>query len=336
MRWENHMVARASAMGRRAVGIAAVGLAAGMMCAFACVEGALAMDVQQVDTAVDSVELEFTPGPQESLVDIVGIDVKTYDTEEWVSLPSEYIESLSVKGATIANLEAGSLIDQVKVRYKLKYGGSNVVTSGEAVAYDIKTVSARPERIKIAGQLFDTKKLKLSYINPGAIDGYQVKLAAVSGSKDDVSFKQTYARTALSSKDRVTTDYFGAKFNCVYKARVRTWVTIGDVAKMKKYSKWSVATVLVPQPDAWGAGSGKSAKVAWTKVKGATSYAVYASAKKSSGFKKVATVKSTSLAVTKIAGKRFAKGKKTYFYIKAVAKQGKKTYRSPAKTIFSL
>lgn len=325
----------AGAMGKRAMSVAVVGLLAGSAWMLAGADSALAMTVKQVDATMGTAKLEFTPGTHEEIVRIDGLEVKTYNTEEWLPVPSEYIESLSTKGASLTFLEPGSLIAQVKVCYTLKYGGSNVATSAESAVLGIKTVSAPADGVRIAGQLFDTKKLKLSFSNPGAIDGYQVKLTAASG-KGGSSFSYSYPRTMQTSKSRLSTAYFDAKLDRVYKARVRTWVTMGDAAKTKRYSKWSAATVLVPQPDAWGIGSGKNAKVAWTKVKGATSYSVYASAKKSGGFKKVATVKSTSLPAAKVGGKRFAAGKKTYFYVKATSKQGKKTYTSPANAVYSL
>lgn len=322
-------------MSRHAAVLAAAGLVAGSAWMLASTDSAQAMTVRQVDATMGTAKLEFTPGPHEEIVRIDGLEVKTYNTEEWLPVPSEYIESLSTEGASLMFLEPGSLLAQVKVCYTLKYGGSSVATSAESAVLGIKTVAAPASNVKIAGQLFDTKKLKLSFANPGAIDGYQVKLAATSG-KDNASFSYSYPRTTQTSKSRLATAYFDTKLDCVYKVRVRTWVTMGDADKTKRYSKWSAATALVPQPDAWGTGSGKRAKVAWTKVKGAASYSVYASTKRSGGFKKVATVRSTSLPATKVAGKRFAAGKKTYFYVRATAKLGKKTYTSPASAVYSL
>ena len=59
----------------------------------------------------------------------------------------------------------------------------------------------------------------------------------------------------------------------------------------------------------------KSVKLTWTKVKNAEGYYVYKSTKKSSGFKKVATIKEGS--TVKYTCKKLKKGKTYYFKVKA-------------------
>lgn len=329
----------ASCAGRRGgkvAGAVAAGLALGAVCTLATASDALAMTVRQVGATPSSITCAFAPGPQEELVDITGAEYRTVGSGEWIAVPSEYVEDFTKSGMTIGNLEPGVLLAQMRINYTCRHGGSSVATAEAAYCYDLATVADPVDDVKIAAQLFDTKKLKLSFANPGAIEGYQVKLAPIAGKAPVVTYRRSFEKTTFSNKDRFTTDYFDARLNTVYKVRVRTWVAMDDTAKTKVYAKWSPTTVVVPQPDMWGKRSGSAAKLSWTKIKGASSYTVYASTKAKSGFKKLATTSSTSLSVKKIAGKKLSSSKRYYFYVKAKAVQGKKTYSTGGKAIFSL
>ena len=76
--------------------------------------------------------------------------------------------------------------------------------------------------------------------------------------------------------------------------------------------------------------SGNKLTVKWDKINGATSYDVYVSTKKTTGYKKVATVgkSKSSATIKKFKGKKFKSSKKYYVYVAAAKKVGKKRYDS--------
>ena len=321
-------------VGNRAALLAVCGLVAGSVFFFSDAGDALAMTAKQVDATKGTVEVAFTQGANESDVEVTGVESKTTDTQEWVEVPGEYIEVLTAKRAVLTNLEPGFLISQVRFSYRCKYGQSSQSIPRQTEPISIATVTNEPFNLKIAGQLYDTKKLKVSFKNPGGIDGYEIRLSALSGKKYDVSYRKTYGVTSQSYRKNLTTDWFSASFNTAYKVKARTWVTMDDSAKTKKYSAWSSSKLLVPQPDLQGKRHSSSVNLNWNKVKGATSYSVYASVSKDAGFKKVATTKSAKLVVKKVAGKKLVKGTSYYFYVKANAKMGKRSYSSPSTRVF--
>ena len=64
------------------------------------------------------------------------------------------------------------------------------------------------------------------------------------------------------------------------------------------------------------------------RVKGATKYAVYMSMTNGAGFKKIKTTKKRNLVISKFRKKKLKSGKKYYFKVVAVRKDGKTSYTS--------
>ena len=81
-----------------------------------------------------------------------------------------------------------------------------------------------------------------------------------------------------------------------------------------KYGAWSDVTYFARSPYSKvnAKASGKSIRLSWNKVSGATNYTVYISSKKNSGYKKVGTIKKTSTTINKY-GKSALKSGKTYY-----------------------
>ena len=111
-----------------------------------------------------------------------------------------------------------------------------------------------------------------------------------------------------------------------YKYRVRPY-KISDGATY--YGDFSNTVSVVTLPSTPGsvkvkAGS-RQAKISWKKVSGVTGYEVYRSTKKSSGYKRVTTIKKAS--TTSYTNKKLSSKKKYYFKVRAYKTvNGKKLY----------
>lgn len=116
-----------------------------------------------------------------------------------------------------------------------------------------------------------------------------------------------------------------------YKFRVRTYVNCGAA---KAYSAWSDYKYVGMSKSikATLSKNKKAIRLNWGKVDGAKKFAVYASTKEKSGYKKIKTVsaKSRSIAVSKVNKKKIKKNRKYYFKVVALSKAGKKTVTSSA------
>ena len=124
------------------------------------------------------------------------------------------------------------------------------------------------------------------------------------------------------------------KNTIVYETQVRATVEVQrlDGTTQKLTGDWSDTAYLFSQPMVKESSkvTGGKLKVSWDKVKGCTGYDVYASTKEKSGYKKVASVKSSknSVTVNKLKGKKFNAKKKYYVYIVGKKKVNKKTSTS--------
>lgn len=111
------------------------------------------------------------------------------------------------------------------------------------------------------------------------------------------------------------------------------------------YGAWSSYHNLVPQPvlklkkNKYGVLKNHTLKVGWSKVKGASGYLIYVSTKEKSGYKKVATVKSskTSYTIKKFKKKKIQFNK--MYYVKVVTKtkklgKSKKNYGMSTKMYY--
>lgn len=110
-----------------------------------------------------------------------------------------------------------------------------------------------------------------------------------------------------------------------FKVRMRGFSANTDGSK--SYGEWSDWKYLCRQPEITKIKASKSGmKLTWDTIKGADRYVVYASLKKKTGYKKVATTKKTTYTVKKFNKKKLKKGKTYYFYVVAENKVGKKYF----------
>lgn len=185
-----------------------------------------------------------------------------------------------------------------------------------------------------------------------SLSGYNVKLVpkklttpktsiasyTVKVSCKEVLFAEGYQFQVTNAKGKAkninrTTSYFylsDLTQGQFYKVRARAYMKIGNKTK---FGAWSATNYIARHPKMSGTARARYINATWSKVKGATSYAVYASTKRDSGYKKVGTTKGSKFTITKV-GKSSVKPSKTYyFYVEADKKVGKKTYRGIDNTI---
>ena len=166
-----------------------------------------------------------------------------------------------------------------------------------------------------------------------SIASYTVKVGC-----KEVLFAEGYQFQVTNAKGKAkninrTTSYFylsDLTQGQFYKVRARAYMKIGNKTK---FGAWSATNYIARHPKMSGTARARYINATWSKVKGATSYAVYASTKRDSGYKKVGTTKGSKFTITKV-GKSSVKPSKTYyFYVEADKKVGKKTYRGIDNTI---
>ena len=162
---------------------------------------------------------------------------------------------------------------------------------------------------------------------------------AVAGlGNSDTSFYDTQAElynasgrklgTYTGNPDAITITDTRIKKNQFYKVRVRGTYTLADgtrqAGEWSSYKYFSVGLKNVT-----GSAKKTSISLSWSKVKGATSYAIYLKKSGADSYKKVKTVKAKnrSAKITKYGKKKLKKN--TMYYVKVVAiyKKGNSTYK---------
>ncbi|MCM1181206.1 MAG: hypothetical protein NC347_13170 [Clostridium sp.] len=191
-------------------------------------------------------------------------------------------------------------------------------------------ISTKPKKvtgIKYNGVFASSNKLSVVW-NDNACIGFEAYCYNKSG-KLVQSLDEDYYRSVTFSKTNTQN---------IYSVKVKPYVYING--KEKLYGDMSGTFYAVPQPKITSKNSDvklNSVKLKWKKVKGATKYVIYCSTKPTSGYKKVATVKSSknSYTVRKFKGKTLNTKSKKYFRIVTYGKFGKKTVKSQSKAYLS-
>lgn len=231
----------------------------------------------------------------------------------------KYLGTVKTNTATITKLTAGQTYS-VRV-YPIRTSSTNYVASisyGYSDQYGLKTLPAKVKNLDIKYYWSNIKEVEAVWGDANA-NGYQVQVYTYNGKKPI----KTYSTVSeVAFMNNITQKTF-------YKFRVRGYVTIGT---QKKYGAWSDYKDF-SQPVKCTAKTGKikskAISMSWTKMKGAKNYTVYMSTSLNSGYKKIATTKSTKLKVSKFKKKALKWNKNYYFYVVANRKSGKKTIKSP-------
>ncbi len=153
-------------------------------------------------------------------------------------------------------------------------------------------------------------------------DGYEVVVYDANGKQKASKEVSAFSSTGYSRLQTLSWA-FNLKKGNVYQCRVRSFIENFDETKV--YGAWSkVSYVATPKKMNSSLPSKRAmkVKVKWSKVKGATGYALYASNNKDKGYKKVKSVKpgTTSIMFTKVKGKKLAYYNTYYYQLKVAAK----------------
>ena len=181
----------------------------------------------------------------------------------------------------------------------------------------LRLISDKVKNVSIKYYWSSLKEINFGF-NPALYaDGYQYQLYDLNGKKPvSTGTTLSYYSTTVNN----------IKANRFYKLRVRAYVTVNG---KKLYGDWSDFNGFAFQPKVSIKASGKNGfKLSWKKTKAAKSYTVYMSTSKDTGYKKIKTLKKTSLKVTKFKKKKLKKRKQYWFYVVANTKMGKKTVKS--------
>lgn len=152
-------------------------------------------------------------------------------------------------------------------------------------------------------------------------DRYQVyRATSANGTYKLVTTINNGTKTSYTNKSLQCgkTYYYYVK---AYEKQSGTYVCINTTST--KHVKLSPAKVSLKSVKA----SSKKVKITWKKQSGVSGYVVYQSTKKSTGYKKIATVKSASK--VSYTTKKLTAGKKYYYKVRAYKTvNGKKVYGS--------
>lgn len=188
-------------------------------------------------------------------------------------------------------------------------------------SYNLELVPTKVQNVDIQYYWESLNEVKVVFNKTVHSDGYQYQTYNHKGKK--------------LTTGTTTSDYMylkNIKSNRFYKVRVRSYVVVNNKTI---YGAWSDYKVFGFQPKPSVKNLKKGVKISWKKVQGAKNYTVYMSTKEQSGYKKIKTLKKTSLTVTKFKKKSIKKNKTYYYYVVANTKQGKKTVKTKAVNWYS-
>lgn len=237
-----------------------------------------------------------------------------YNIYQVESSQEVYVGKTAANTFVINKLKAGSTYNY-KVYPERSAGGFTAVAISGTRVYDVKTIPGSVKKINTDDGYPNTRKVNVKWERAENADGYEIALYSLKNKKVGST------RVIKYNTDNYTFSNIKKEY---YKVKVRAYI---QLKTGKKYSSWSTSYIAI-QPKVEGEKSGSGIKVSWDKINGATSYTVYISSKRSSGYKKVTTTKSTRATIKKYGRSRLKKGRYYYVYVVANKKVGKYTYKS--------
>ena len=272
---------------------------------------AKAYGLTQVNPAKDSITVTWAA--EENVINYyvyVGEDSSTATL--YATLPA------TATSVTIRNLPAGcERYVQVKYTYKRTYNNT-VGESSVGSDYDLRTIPDKVQNVRQERWYYYLKSFNFEWDDQEAIDKYEYVIYKNSGKKLK---SDTTTSTSSSYSKKVSNEM-------VYKIKVRGTSTICGQTYTTPWSSYGYCFTQ-PRVKSVKATNGKLT-IKWAKISGATSYDIYVSTKKTTGYKKVKTVgkSKSSTTIKKFKGKKIKKSKKYYVYVAAAKKVGKKRYDS--------
>lgn len=283
------------------------------------------------DTYTDPIEIVTTPK--------VSNDNKIYQTGAGVGTAT--IKWDAVDGANGYDVYLGNAY-------------SNTVTTNFATVKIASDISVKVRVFRKSSTGFKAEADKNIYLNglshirplPGKVTTAKFAMSTASNIcvdwepvKDAQGYELQYCN--YNGKKVVTKDcgsstlgYISNPKRIFYNAKVRAYIKIDG---KKLYGAWSdkfgTAIDLTYGFDGTKVANASTrkqlkVKLSWMRVKGATKYAIYMSMTNGAGFKKIKTTKKRNLVISKFRKKKLKSGKKYYFKVVAVRKDGKTSYTS--------
>ena len=220
--------------------------------------------------------------------------------------------------ATISGLNASSRVQLFVIPTKV-INGTTTISGTDINTIYVKTAPSKVQYIALTNFWHYLNDAQFGWNAVQNADGYQLQVQNYKG-------KNLYNGYTTSTY-RDITPFFKNVFT---KARARAYV---EVNGQRVFGPWSGFTYTATSSSVKVIRSANKKKITvkWKKVKGATSYTIYASTKQNSGFKKIKTIsakKKSSYTFKKIGKKKLKKRKKYYVRVAYNTKVGKKTVKS--------
>lgn len=234
--------------------------------------------------------------------------------DDYTNLGTSTTNSFTIKGLP-ASSRAGYIVLAVKFN---SAGAAALSTSSYSDQVYMRTAPAKVAYVSLTNFWSTLNSATFGWNSVNNVDGYQFQL-------------QDYKGKSLMTKDvtytSVSVDPF--KRGVFTQARCRAYITVDN---KRIYGAWSPYNYNATDSKASATRSRNRKKITlkWSKVKGASGYAIYVSTKSDSGYKKVKTLKAnkTKYTITKFNKKSLKKYQKYYVQIKYLRKVGKKTVTS--------
>lgn len=300
---------------RKAIAVAAIFVASVMVCILAMAvqpAKAYAASVTQTGATASSITISWED-QNDGKKTIENYKVSwgpEYTYTNTVTLPA------TTTSHTLTGLNTGSNYS-VKVTYDYTSSYGSKYTDSYVGIAQVATRVVKPTGVKQVKWWYYIKNVEFTWDVQKAATGVEWKLCKASTGKKVKGGTSTYPSSSFTASK--------ISNNVVYTAQVRVKDKYG-------WSPWSDKAYLFTQPMLTKKTKATNGKltIAWGKINGATGYQVFVSNKEKSGYKKVATLKSTksSYALKKFKGKKISKSKTYYAYIVATKKVGGKTYTS--------
>lgn len=248
-----------------------------------------------------------------------------YDVYKTVNGIETFVGTVNTNAITLTGLSRENFSISV-ISVKKSPAGFEAKTSYGKTLYssDINLIPDKAQNVYIDAYYKSLKQVCIKWNKCLFADGYEVQVFKGNAKKPMTDIKEkgeyVYARNIVDKS--------------YYKVRVRAYTTVNGQIK---YGAWSDYTHFAQQTTIKLKYVGSSKlKISWSKVKGATSYTVYMSTKKNSGYKAVKTLKKTSYTATRFKKKKLSRKKTYYVYVVANKKVGKKTEKSAVSECYYL
>ena len=163
--------------------------------------------------------------------------------------------------------------------------------------------------------------LSTSWTRQQSVTGYQYEL-----------FNNKNVRVRYGNRNYYSaSESFSKLASATHKMRVRAYTTFNGTTTYGAWSDW--IQIVPPVKKLTGKSKKRKITLKWSKVAGASSYTIYVSTSKSSGYKKTKTVsaKKSKATIKKIGKKKLKSGKRYYVMVRPNKKINGKTYYSTFK-----